>query len=279
MGFDVFNTRRIRPYSTSTSAYTEKRTGGRVRIGPRFKEDRYRLNFSYAYEKTEVSNVEDDFKSVIEEGKQDISTFFTEFVMDQTDYYFDPTRGFKNSIAFEFSGGPLQGDIDIYKTNLASSFYHTLFKIGEYPFVWVVSNRFGYVNTHSDTTEVPVYERYFLGGPDTIRGYSSNAEVGPENGGQVYYIFNTELRFPLLREGKRNMISGAFFVDMGNAWRDIDKVDFRIGPSESQMKVAAGFGIRFNLPGFPIRLDWGYGFNHKDGEDKTQFHFTIGSPF
>jgi outer membrane protein insertion porin family len=80
-------------------------------------------------------------------------------------------------------------------------------------------------------------------------------------------------------EGKRNMISGAFFVDLGNSWQDVSSIDLRIGSGESQMKIGAGFGVRFNLPGFPIRLDWGYGFNHKIGEDNTQFYFTIGSPF
>ena len=40
-----------------------------------------------------------------------------------------------------------------------------------------------------------------------------------------------------------------------------------------------GFGIRFKTPVFPIRLDWGYGLNHKPGEPLSQFYFTIGNIF
>jgi outer membrane protein insertion porin family len=45
------------------------------------------------------------------------------------------------------------------------------------------------------------------------------------------------------------------------------------------MKVGAGFGIRFTTPAFPIRLDWGYGFNHKPGEQRSDIYFTLGNLF
>ena len=41
----------------------------------------------------------------------------------------------------------------------------------------------------------------------------------------------------------------------------------------------AGFGIRFTTPAFPIRLDWGYGFNHRPGERLYEINFGLGNLF
>ncbi|MDH5662781.1 MAG: BamA/TamA family outer membrane protein, partial [Elusimicrobiota bacterium] len=71
---------------------------------------------------------------------------------------------------------------------------------------------------------------------------------------------------------------GAVFLDMGGSWRKGD-VNFTIGRGEDQLKVGIGAGVRFQTPIFPVRLDWGYGLNHRPGEDKSQWYFTIGQPF
>ncbi|MCX5782853.1 MAG: BamA/TamA family outer membrane protein, partial [Elusimicrobia bacterium] len=161
----------------------------------------------------------------------------------------------------------------------SSSYSKTLFHIGEYPWVLAVGNRFGLVGRYGNTTEVPVFERFFVGGADTIRGYTADSQIGPKEGGRFMYIFNTELRFPIAREKKRTLVQGAFFFDMGNSWYDLDDVELKVGPERRQLKMGAGFGIRFTMPGFPIRLDWGYGFNHASGESPTEFYFSMGSPF
>jgi outer membrane protein insertion porin family len=132
---------------------------------------------------------------------------------------------------------------------------------------------------YGDTLDVPVYEKYFLGGQDSIRGYDNNGQVGPPNGGTVFYIFNTEFRFPIAREKRHTIIQGAFFFDMGNDWNNLNDISMQVGSSTNQLKTGAGFGIRFTTPAFPIRLDWGYGFNHKSGEQVSQLYFTIGNLF
>jgi outer membrane protein insertion porin family len=278
-GTDLFNRRRVRPFGTDSTAYTEHRTGGRIRVGPRFNDDKYQLNFSYGYEEVEIDGVDDDLKDQITEGSYATSTLFSEFAIDTRDDIYDPKKGWRNSLSLSLTGGPLMGDVDFYKVGLSSNYNYKLFDLGTYPFVLAFSNRFGFVERFADTKEVPLFERYFLGGSESIRGYNSSSRVGPENGGTVYYIYNTELRFPLAKQRKRTILQGAFFFDMGNAWSGFDDVTLGVGPKEHQMKTGVGFGIRFTTPAFPIRLDWGYGLNHNPGEDRSELYFSIGNPF
>ena len=278
-GVDLFNTNRQRPYGTTTDAYTEHRTGGTVRLGPRFDEDKYELNLAYTYARVEIADVTTAYASTIAEGTSTTSKISAELAVDTRDSKWDPTRGMRNAISWEFSGGPLFGDVDLYKAGFTSTWNHTLFSIDDYPFVWGISNRFGVMGRYGSTDSVPVYERYFLGGADTIRGYDNNGQVGPTNGGTVFYIFNTELRFPIARERRHTIVQGAFFFDMGNDWDNLNDISLEVGSSTNQMKMGAGFGIRFTTPAFPIRLDWGYGFNHSTGESTSQLYFTMGNLF
>lgn len=279
LGISLFNNRRYRSYSTTYSAYTEKRTGGRVTIGPRFEDDKYGLNFSYSYEKIRIYDVDDIYKSEILEGSSVQSSISAEFTRDTRDYIWDPTRGTKFSLGIELFGGILGGDIDLYKPTISYSYNKKLFSIDEWPFVFSVASRFGWVKEFGSTKDVPVYERYFLGGADTIRGYNTNGQVGPQDGGKVYYVTNAEFKFPLAREKKRTIVQWAFFFDIGNSWSGFDNISFKTGSKLNQLKSGAGFGIRFTTPAFPIRLDWGYGFNHKPGENLSDIYFTIGNLF
>ncbi|HOJ86737.1 MAG: outer membrane protein assembly factor BamA [Elusimicrobiales bacterium] len=279
LGISLFNNRRYRSYSSTYSAYTEKRTGGRVSIGPRFEDDKYALNFSYSYEKIRIYDVDDIYKSEIAEGTSVQSSISAEFTRDTRDYIWDPTKGTKFSLGVEVFGGLLGGDLDLYKPTISYSYNKKLFSIDEWPFVFSVASRFGWVKEFGSTKTVPVYERYFLGGADTIRGYDTNGQIGPKDGGKVYYITNAEFKFPLAREKKRTIVQWAFFFDIGNSWEGFDNISLKTGSKLNQLKCGAGFGIRFTTPAFPIRLDWGYGFNHKPGENLSDIYFTIGNLF
>jgi outer membrane protein insertion porin family len=279
LGLDVYNTRRYKPYQDTLSAYTERRTGGKVTVGPRFEEDKYHLTTSYTYEKVKISDVDAAYTTELLEGTSVTSSIYVEFARDTRDNVWDPTRGSKASIGVDLTGGPLMGDVNYYKPNLTYTYNLKLFSIDDYPFVFAVSNKAGYGAGFGDTPKLPVYERYFLGGADTIRGYSNNGQVGPLNGGKVYDILNLEFHFPLAREKKRTIVQWGFFLDVGNSWDHFNNFSTRTGTGVNDLKVGAGFGIRFTTPAFPIRLDWGYGFNHKPGEQLSDIYFTLGNLF
>ena len=279
LGVDVFNTRHFKPYQTTVSAYTEKRTGGKLTVAPRFSEDKYHLTTSYTYEKVRVSEVDALYKDVLLEGTSVTSSIYVEFARDTRDNVWDPTRGTKTSLGIEYAGGPLQGQVNYYKPTLSYSYNLKLFSIDDYPFVLAAGSRLGMVGRFGATKSVPVYERYFLGGADTIRGYNNNGQIGPLNGGRVYSVANIEFKFPLARERRRTIVQWAFFFDIGNAWDNFREVSSRFGTGTTNLKAGAGFGIRFTTPAFPIRLDWGYGFNHKPGEQRSDIYFTMGNLF
>lgn len=121
--------------------------------------------------------------------------------------------------------------------------------------------------------EVPIFERFFLGGSNTLRGHRTRS-VGPKDskgkviGGDTELLFSTELLVPIIPR-----LRIAFFFDAGNAYgfgTDFDPTDLRMG---------AGVGLRFFSPFGPLRLDLGYNLDRQAGEKDYQVHFTIGSPF
>ncbi|MBI4655537.1 MAG: outer membrane protein assembly factor BamA [Elusimicrobia bacterium] len=278
-GIDIFNTRRYRPYGSELSAYTERRSGAKITLGPRFQDDKYHLTTSYTYEKRKIFDVKDVYKDALTEGTSVISSVYVEFARDTRDNIWDPTRGTRLSLGLDFAGGLFQGDLNYYKPSVSYSWNQKLFSIDDYPFVVSVLNRFGFVDRFGSTGSVPVFEKYFLGGGETIRGYNNNGQIGPAEGGKIYDVVNIEFKFPLARERKRTIVQWAFFLDFGNSWTKFRDVRYEFGTGADKLKAGAGFGIRFTTPAFPIRLDWGYGFNHRLGEEKSDIYFTLGNVF
>ena len=285
LGADLFNTRRYRSFADENQAYTEKRVGGRLRVGPRFNDDIYQLSFGYSFENIDIYDIDERFTepnaqpgddNYLPKGDQYMSTFSADIAVDTRDNIGDPTSGWRNSLGVSLAGGPIGGDLDLWYLNARSIFNHTVLNIGgNYPIVFVLSNKIGSVRAYGRTKEVPPYEKFFLGGADTVRGYERAGEVGPQYGGTTYYVMNAELRFPLAREGRRTMAQFALFADIGNSWNHFDDVDFSFGPEDSQFKAGVGVGLRFTTPSLPIRIDWGYGLNHKSNEDRSHFYFNI----
>ncbi len=130
--------------------------------------------------------------------------------------------------------------------------------------------RAGYARVHG-SSELPVGERFYVGGASTHRGFREK-ELGPKGddgsslGGTSYLIGNVELRAPLL-----GPIEGGVFLDVGNAWEGrIDVTDLR---------WAAGVGLRLRTPIGPLRVDGGYLIDQREGESRTVLHLAIGHAF
>jgi outer membrane protein insertion porin family len=264
-GVAIYDTDRDRDY------YRETRTGGNIRIGPHLT-DILSLRFTYTYERVKVYEALAPYKS--EEGRKDSSSFTTYLIRDSRDNIFDASRGSRNSISFQISGGILGGDTDFVKTFISSSWFFQTF----WRFVLACQLRYGVVSSFPPSTGVPIYERFYVGGADTVRGYDYRGEIGPREGGVIMLVSNVEYKFPIVMEKGRTILQGAVFMDIGGSWRKGD-VNFTIGRGEDQLKVGIGAGVRFQTPIFPVRLDWGYGLNHRPGEDKSQWYFTIGQAF
>lgn len=284
LGLSVYNMERLRDYHYTTDAYKEGRVGGSVKIGPRISENTT-LVFGYTYENVTIFDIKD------EELKQQIlsdpdlardktSSVLSQIIYDSRDYVFDATKGARYSYGITVAGGPFGGNVHYLRNSAKATWFFPTF----WKFVFSVNVNLGYIESYGDSRDVPIYEKYYVGGADTIRGYKYRTEIGPYEGGKVMSVANFEYKFPIVQENKKTILQGAFFYDIGGTWKTLNDINMKFGTDnndndEYYLKSGVGFGIRFATPVFPLRLDWGYGLNHKPGEDLQQFYFTIGNAF
>lgn len=299
-GFDVFDTLRKLEYGTPAGYYSEERRGGTVRLGPRLS-DFLSLNFAYSYEEITIQDIDFALRSLVSPSKGITSSLLSQIVYDSRDNVYDASKGNRNSFSVQVAGGPFQGDVHFVKPVVRSTWFFPSF----WKFVFSVNGTLGLIEYFHPSTDVPIYERFYVGGADTVRGYQYRSEIGPSGGGKMMAVFNAEYKFPIVQEKKRTILQGAFFYDIGGAWRSANDFTLNRGPDTFKttpkytydaagnitsttyetenvtcnLKSGFGFGIRFTTPVFPLRLDWGYGLDHNVGEDLSQFYFTIGSMF
>jgi outer membrane protein assembly complex protein YaeT len=120
---------------------------------------------------------------------------------------------------------------------------------------------------------VPVSERFFNGGYDSVRSFKQD-RLGPKDangtpsGGTYRNLFSVELR-----QRVYGPLEGSVFFDAGNVGTDVN--DYRF----DQMGYAVGVGMRLQLPIGPIRVDAGWNPDRNPGEDHLVVHFAIGYPF
>ncbi|HEA46869.1 MAG TPA: outer membrane protein assembly factor BamA [bacterium] len=251
-------------------SYDIERRGGDITLGhPITDFTKWYLN--YKGEKVRVYKVEDDapFDISREEGKKFLSSLTPSLVRDTRDYIFDPSKGSYNSLSIETAGGPLGGDFDFLKYRLDSRWYFKTF----WKFVLALRLRAGYVEEFDDSTYVPIFERFYVGGADTVRGWKY-ADIGPKAtngdpiGGVKMVVTNLEWRFPIYRR-----LKGVLFVDGGNTWArgsNLDGEDFEGG---------YGAGIRFHTPMGLLRFDYGKPIDPPADVSPSQFYFSIGQSF
>ncbi len=199
-----------------------------------------------------------------QEGQTTSSGVSLSVIRDTTDDTIFPSTGSKNSASVEYTGGPLLGDVSFTRFGLVSSWFYGL----PLDTVFGVRGRIGYMMAN-EGKEVPIFERYYLGGINSLRGLR---EVGPRDpatgdviGGLTMLNFNFEYIFPLIKNAG---MKGLVFFDTGNTWER--------GYNLGDMRKTAGVGIRWYSPIGPLRLEWGYVLDPKEGESASRFEFTIG---
>ncbi|MFH1479512.1 MAG: outer membrane protein assembly factor BamA [Candidatus Omnitrophota bacterium] len=273
-GFDLYSTERNRSGSTGY-AYDENRQGGAIRFGKEFNEY-LRADLSYKIESVEISDLSVDASQSLkdEAGENTISSVFMQVTRDTRDNKFNPTKGIVWSESMEVAGGPVGGDKDFAKLINSANRYST---IG--PFVLELRAKGGVVSSFGDSSQVPIYERFFAGGTYTIRGYKER-DIGPKDisgdpvGGGTLALANAELTLSIIEN-----LKGAIFVDAGNVWSCPDS-NPKGGTSIGGIKLGTGIGVRIKTPIGPVKLDYGFPINPESfQEDKGRFHFSMSRGF
>jgi len=138
-----------------------------------------------------------------------------------------------------------------------------------------VQGKWGYVEKRPGG-ELPVYEKFRLGGMNTVRGfdYASISPIDPDSGdrigGEKMMVYNLEYRFPLVKE---QGVMGVLFFDAGNVYEEDESYSFK------GIRRSIGAGIRWYSPMGPLRLEWGYNLDPKYDEPSSNWAFSIGTPF
>lgn len=264
LGFELYKTER------EWNDFSRRATGGALKLGMPVFDDYSRTLFVYRYEQKEIFDVSDFADPSIkdEEGKSSISSLTSSFVRDSTDYRLDPSRGGVLETSWEIAG--LGGDEKFSKYILDyRHFWPAMFDT-----VLSAHGQIGYVHSFGGE-EVPLDERFYLGGINTLRGFQPR-EVGPYNpvtdeytGGYKETYFNFEWLFPLAKDMG---MKGVTFFDVGNAWGENE--DFF-----SEWRYSVGAGIRWLSPLGPLRLEWGYNLDPEEWEDRSRLDFMIGRFF
>ena len=282
LGVSVFDTKRVTPFDGDLSAYVLRRTGSTLSLGPRFEDDRYQLSLSYTLQQIRIEDIDStqNFNGQLTAGTSVQSMLGAEIARDTRDSVMDPTRGTRNGIGAQLSGGPLFGDINYLRPSISNQAHFKIFEaVDDWPFVMSLYNRGGYVAQFGASRSVPVQDRFFVGGQDSLRGYSPSGEAGAPDGGVIYDVANIEFGFPLAREHHKSIVKLVVFADAGGSWDGVKQVTGRFGGDTTDLKSDVGLGIRFVTPAFPIRLDYGYGLNHAPGQKVYQINFGLGPLF
>lgn len=260
-GFDIYKS--IRDYQD----YTYDTTGLLLRMSHPFAEY-WRWHTGYRLSQDIIKNLSANATPdlVDQEGTTITSSIGASLTRDSRDVVAAPTKGAQTALTVDFAG--LGGDSQFYKMTALQTYFRPIW------FGHIIGTRAeaGYVMGWGGKT-VPIYEVFYLGGPNTIRAFKFRSvspvdDAGFKTGGTSEILGNVEYIIPL-PFGLRV----AFFFDIGNVYgfgTPFDPTDLRYGP---------GAGIRWQSPFGPIRMDYGFNISPRPGEGPGAFHFSVGAPF
>ena len=244
------------------------------------------LRLRYSFQRTNLSNITIPDLVLPQDQRVRLSTFAVEYVHDTRDQPLDAHHGLFQTMAFGVVPTALGSSSNFMRFLGQNAFY-----IPVKPWLTLADNfRLGLESPFSNSY-IPLSERFFSGGADSLRGFPING-AGPQRpvlvcanpadastcslisvpvGGHMLAILNSEVRFPIpLKEG----LGGVVFYDGGNVYSSINFHQFTSNYSNS-----VGFGIRYHTPVGPIRFDIGHNLNAPPGVKSIQFFVTLGQAF
>lgn len=280
LGGDLFKSER------EYDDYDQKTTGGDIKSGYALS-DTVSLFLLYKYVETDITNesfalkqTQLTYPDTVTVRDSTTSSITASISRNTTDYRIDPSSGMTNSLSVEFAG---LGGTNKFLRYIAQTAQY--FPVG-WGTVFVVKGTFGQI--FETGADLPIDEKFYLGGINTVRGYDSRT-ISPYRttpkyddviktlsgsnrvhiGGDTEAVFNAEYTFPLLKEAG---VKGVLFFDAGNAADGVSD-------TFSDFLYSYGFGIRWFSPIGPLRLEYGIPLNPRSFDNSGKIEFSIGSFF
>lgn len=264
LGVDLYRS------DVSYDDYDVERTGAAISLG-RSLSGPNRIDFKYRIEKVLLEDVADTNRYVYADAPNEEfffparedrieSTLSVSVTHDTRDNPFLPSRGNRSTLSASLSGGPLGFDTDMYDLGLRAAQYFPLW----FGHILSLKTRWEVIDEYGDTEDIPLSDRLFAGGGRTLRGFDYR-DVGPKVvrqyttstgqtatthrpvGGKSLALASAEYTIPIVSK-----VRLAAFYDIGNVWRD--SYEFSL----ENLASSTGLGIRFDVPGFPMRIDYGW---------------------
>ena len=245
-----------------------------------------RIGLEYRLEQAEISNVSLFAPPSVyaERGRQVISSIAPSFLRNTLNHAFDPTEGSYQDISLEFAG--VGGDTSYFRAEARARWFIPVLQVGSLgPLVFSTGGRIGWGIGEEGVSgyEIPLIDRYFPGGINSVRGYEVRT-LGPREdvygplgeylgsepiGGTNQLIVQSEFIIPLVPQlGLR----GVVFFDLGNAWLQKDGIDV------GNLRYSVGGGVRWLSPFGPLRIEFGVPLNLGPNEEKEGILFSFGAP-
>ncbi len=265
--WSVFD-RRIQ-YTT----YTIQRTGASATFSREFWEY-WRWAIGFSFQRIRYSDIDPNASFFVraQEGRRESRKLTFSLSRDTRDFFLFPTEGSYTSLSYTVAVPVLGGTEQFHKVIFTGSKFikDTYFDSG---FVFSSKATVGFVEPYGGE-EVPLDERFFVGGDFTIRGYDYGmAGVLDRNndpiGSTKELILNFELNYKI-----HPMFYAGVFYDTGlgaDDWREFDPKNWKGG---------YGIGVRIITPMIPIRIDLAWKTKKVPGDtSNTRVHFVMGGFF
>jgi len=288
-GVNIFNWELI------FDQFTRGGTGGSIRfmypfsalgwnrLGPFSLQDT-RMGLDYRIEEAKITDTTIQASALIrtEQGSSLTSAITPRLFRDTRNHPFDPTAGSLQDISVEFAG--VGGESKFIKAEARMRWYYPFWKsptLGTFTFS--LGGNLGYGVGFGGQNELPLFERYFPGGINSVRGFRI-LSLGPRNvlfdnygrlvhtdriGGSQQLIFNNELIFPIIEQLG---LKGVLFFDAGNAFSAKHGIDM------GDMRMSVGAGVRWQSPMGPLRIEFGVPLNEDVNDDRETVMFSFGGP-
>ena len=255
--FDTFN---------EEPGYDILQYGAKIIVGKSFTEHSS-ASLACRYEKVRFSNVK--VQELPDKYKSNLNSLTLSAIHDERDNIFNTTNGYLLSTDSEIAES-YQKTKDVFGRLVVQGKYY---KPVSSSTVIALSLEAGGLALFGNSTSIPLNERFYTGGPHSLRGFSYR-KVGPLDdkrlplGGRYKIIANLEVRQTFYK-----FIGGVIFFDFGNVWsylKDVKKEPLRSCP---------GIGLRIASPLGVVRCDYGFNWFPKSGEPSGKLYFSLGQAF
>ena len=260
---------------------------------PFAEHDRFGINLGYRYVKMKLNDsASNEVKAFVASGGQttdpdDVdnldartSSFneygFTAFwTHDSRDAAIFPSKGWYARLEGELA---VPGsDLTYYKLSYK---HRHFFPLSKY-LTFSAEANLGFGDGYSDTSILPIFEHYFLGGPGTVRGFKAYS-LGPRDsnddpiGGNLLVNGNMELWFPPPFFGDPETMRMAAFFDIGNVF-DTRSVEYDFDAGD--LRYSTGLAMTWMSPLGVLTVSLGYPLNAEKDDEEENFQFTFGTTF